>query len=124
MCHRRRRPPVWRDRTIPRSGLGRLADFSVITELKVSATQKEGLDYGEVIRDFRKLSVILDAAEEAHAGSPLPAAYVGVFANAAKPRFNFGLLRRKLRDADLRPDVLLAAFDSATGDVSFESAAG
>ncbi|WP_076259266.1 hypothetical protein [Intrasporangium flavum] len=108
----------------PRSGLSRLADFSVITELKVSATQRDGLDYGEVVRDFRKLSVILDAAEKAHPGSPLPAAYVGVFANADKPRLNFGLLQRKLRGADLRSDVLMAAFDSATGDVSFESAAG
>lgn len=108
----------------PRSGLARVSDFSVITELKVSATQKEGLDYGEVVRDFRKLSAILDAVENAYPGSPLPAAYVGVFANATKPRFNFALLRRKLADAELRPDVLLAAFDAASGDVSFESAAG
>ncbi|GAA2037598.1 hypothetical protein GCM10009740_31850 [Terrabacter terrae] len=83
-----------------------------------------GLDYGEAIRDFRKRSAILDAAEAAHPGSTVPAAYVGVFANAAKPRFNIALLRDKLERADLRPDVLLTAFDWATGDVSFESAAG
>ena len=108
----------------PRSGLARLADFSVITELKVSATQMDGLDYGEVVRDFRKLSAILDAAEAAHPDRALPAAYVGVFANAAGPRFNVDRLRRKVADAELRPDVLLAAFDVASGDVSFESAAG
>jgi hypothetical protein len=96
----------------PRSGLARLADFSVITELKVSATQMEGLDYGEVLRDFRKLSAILDAAQAQYPDRPLPAAYVGVFANAARPRFNFDLLARKIREARLRPDVKLLKFET------------
>lgn len=34
-----------------RSGPARLGDFTVITELKVSATQHKGLDYGEVIKE-------------------------------------------------------------------------
>ena len=105
----------------PRSGLGRLGDFSVITELKVSATQIEGLDYGEVVRDFRKLSVILAAAERDYPDHRLPAAYVGVFANARRPRFNFDLLRHKLADARLRPEVHMAAFETQSGEVTFES---
>ena len=97
----------------PRSGLARLKDFSVITELKVSATQIEGLDYTEVVRDFEKLSAILDAAESQYPGAPLPAAYVGVFNNRAKPRFNFGHLQRRLAQTAVRPDVRLLAYDIA-----------
>ena len=104
----------------PRSGLARLADFSVITELEVAATQRTALRYGEVVRDFQKLTAIMNAAEAAHPDHPLPAAYVGVFVNATRPVFSFDLLRRRLREADLRPDVLLAAFDARTGEVSFE----
>jgi hypothetical protein len=91
----------------PRSGLARLRDFSVITELKVSATQMEGLDYGEVLQDFRKLSYILDAAEDQYPGEPLPVAYVGVFDNHPKRRFNFDLLRERVTAAGVRPDVQL-----------------
>jgi hypothetical protein len=87
-----------------------LADFSVITELKVSATQIEGLDYGEVLRDFRKLSAILDAAEQQYPGHPLPAAYGGVVANRERPRFNFELLETKIRHNGIRPDVHLLKF--------------
>jgi hypothetical protein len=108
----------------PRSGLARLGDFTVITELKVSATQREGLDYGEVVRDFRKLSYIAEAAQAAHQSRPLPVAYVGVFANAPRPRFNFDLLRTKLASAGIRRDVRLAAFDGATGEVTFTNAVG
>ena len=96
----------------PRSGLARLKDFSVITELKVSATQIEGLDYTEVVRDFEKLSAILNAAEDQYQGAPLPAAYVGVFNNRTKPRFNFEHLQRRLSSADVRPDVRLLAHDA------------
>lgn len=96
----------------PRSGLARLADFSVITELKVSATQMEGLDYGEVLRDFRKLSAILDAAEAQYPDRPLPAAYVGVFGNRVRPRFNFDLLASKIHEAGVCPDVKLLKFET------------
>ena len=34
---------------------------SITTELKISATQMKGFDYGEVMRDFRKPSPSLDA---------------------------------------------------------------
>lgn len=91
----------------PRSGLARLKDFSVITELKVSATQMGGLDYGEVLQDFRKLSHILDAAERQYPGQPLPAAFVGVLDNHPKRRFNFALLQERVLAAGVRPDVRL-----------------
>ena len=104
----------------PRSGLGRLADFSVITELKVSATQIVGIKQGQVIRDFQKLSAILRAAESAYPNRPLPAAYVGVFANSTRPRFNFDLLRRRLAEADLHPALRMASFDVRTGEATFE----
>lgn len=98
----------------PRSGLARLRDFSVITELKVSATQIEGLGYTEVVRDFEKLSAILDAAEAQYPGQPLPAAYVGVFNNRLRPRFSFDHLARRLARTDIRPDVHLLRFDRQT----------
>ena len=104
----------------PRSGLARLADFSVITGLRVTGAQTAGLGYGEVVGDFQKLSAILDAAEAAFPDEPLPAAYVGVFANVTRPVFSFDLLRRRLRESKVRPDVRLAAFDVRTGDLSFD----
>ena len=97
----------------PKSGLARLKDFSVITELKVSATQLEGLDYTEVVRDFEKLSAILDAAEQQYPANPLPAAYVGVFNNRVEPRFNFEHLQKRLDAVEIRPDVRLLTFDAA-----------
>jgi len=78
----------------------------------VSATQIEGLDYGEVLRDFRKLSAILDAAEAQYPDQPLPAAYVGVFGNRVRPRFNFDLLANKIHAAGVRPDVKLLQFET------------
>jgi hypothetical protein len=95
----------------PKSGLARLRDFTVITELKVSATQSEGLDYGEVVRDFEKLSAILDAAEAQYPNHSLPLAHVGVFNNRRKPRFNFDHLARRLEQVEIRPDVTLVKFD-------------
>ncbi|MDR7086825.1 hypothetical protein J2X11_001664 [Aeromicrobium panaciterrae] len=94
----------------PRSGLERLRDFSVITELKVSATQGGGLDQGEVLRDFRKLSAILSTASRHYQDAPLPDAFVGVFDNHPTRRFDFELLKHRIAEADIRPDVHLLAF--------------
>jgi len=90
----------------PTSGLGRLADFSVISELKVTATQIEGQDYGEVTRDFIKLSHILNVAEQTHPQRPLPAAFVGVLCNQRR-KVNFDLLQTKVDAAGARKDVRL-----------------
>ncbi len=91
----------------PSSGLGRLRDFSVISELKVDSTQIEGQDYGEVVRDFVKLSRIIDAAEHTHPEHPTPSAFVGVLANHRRRPFNFDHLARKLEQAHVRPDIRL-----------------
>jgi hypothetical protein len=91
----------------PRSGLERLGDFSVVSELKVDSTKSKGQGYGEVVRDFVKLSRILDAAQDAYPGHPIPAAYVGVLANHPGRRFNFELLKLKLEQADVRSGIQL-----------------
>lgn len=94
----------------PRSGLARLRDFSVLTELKVSSSQMGGLGVSEVLRDFQKLSAILDAAERQHPDHPLPGAYVGVLDNHPTSAFNFDRLERRIADAGIRPDVGLLKF--------------
>ena len=43
---------------------------------------------------------------------PLPAAYVGVFGNRVRPRFNFDLLTSKIHAASVRPDVKLLQFET------------
>lgn len=63
------------------------------------------------MRDFEKLSAILDAAETQYPANPLPAAYVAVFNNRTKPRFNFEHLQRRLEAVQIRPDVKLLKFD-------------
>lgn len=97
------------DERSPRSGLARLSQISVITELKVSSTQGEGLDYAEVAQDFIKLSAILDRAEFLFPNEVRPAACVCVFDNHPTRRFNFDLLQIKLAAAGVRPDVELLA---------------
>lgn len=98
------------DERSPRSGLARLAELSIITELKVASTQGGGLDYKEVVQDFIKLSVILDRAHALFAESLPPVAYVGVFDNHPTKKFNFDLLRARLDAAKVRSDVHLLAW--------------
>lgn len=97
----------------PKSGLQRLADFSVISELKVGATQMEGLDMTEVVRDFQKLSAILNAAKGHYPDHPLPAAFVGILDNHPRRRFNVARLRTKLAELDIGSEVRPLIF---TGD--------
>jgi hypothetical protein len=63
------------------------------------------------LRDFEKLSAILDAAQEQYPTAPLPRAFVGAFDNQDKRRFNFHTLQRRLDAVSLRPDVTLLPFD-------------
>lgn len=96
----------------PRSGLERLKDFSIITELKVSASQGGGLSQSEVLRDFLKLSAILAKAEDHYGEATLPTAFVGVLDNHSEKRFNFEQLKDRIEQAGIRPDVHLLAFRS------------
>lgn len=94
----------------PRSGLERLKDFSIITELKVASTQGGGLNQVQVLRDFRKLSAILKMARKHYKKAPLPKAFVGVLDNHPTKRFNFDLLEQRISEAELRPKVQLLKF--------------
>jgi hypothetical protein len=90
----------------PKSGLQRLADFSVVTELKVASSQMEGLDTTEVVRDFQKLSALLNAAQRSYPSHPLPAAFVGVLDNHPTRRLNVSRLLARLASLRIRPDVM------------------
>ena len=72
----------------PRSGLGRLREFLIISELKVASTQDRGLEYGLVLRDFHKLDAILRAAQRHYPENPLPTAIVCILDNHPKHRMN------------------------------------
>lgn len=98
----------------PASGLGRIGLFSVISELKVASTQGEGLDQAQVLRDFYKLSAILNAAERHPGVTELPTAFVGVLGNHARHPYHFYRLHERLvaeqEAGRIRPDVELLAF--------------
>lgn len=94
----------------PRSGLARLKDFSVISELKVSSTQGEGHEYSEVIRDFVKLSAVLQAAQDNYPEAPLPVAFVAILGNH-KRRFDVKHLLKRLESENVRPDIELLFAD-------------
>lgn len=60
------------DRAADGTGLERLGNMAVISELKVTATQGGGQSHTEVARDAYKLSMLLDELERAAPGTPLP----------------------------------------------------
>jgi hypothetical protein len=62
------------------TGLERLRNMAVISELKVTATQGAGQDHTEVARDAYKLSMLLEELEAAGA-DPLPLAYLCILDN-------------------------------------------
>lgn len=82
----------------PRSGLGRLDQFEIISELKVGATQGGGLDATEVLRDVHKLDAILRAAARDHPEMPLPRAYACVLDNNVNHKMNRANVARRLKD--------------------------
>ena len=107
----------WDGKPTARSGLARLKDFSVITELKVASTQAKGLRQHDVLQDFRKLSHILAAAERQYPDHPLPAAFVGVFDNHHKRRFNFDKFEERLAAASVRQDIKLLRWSPTDGRI-------
>lgn len=77
------------DRATDGTGLVRLREMAVISELKVTATQGEGQDHTEVARDAYKLSMLLH--ELTHSGVPddeLPLAFYCVLDNHPTKRYN------------------------------------
>jgi hypothetical protein len=79
-----------------RSGLGRLPDLAVITELKVASSMTQGLPYAQVHRDAQKLQAILAAGRHhaANAEHPMPLAFVCVLDNHPRWRLNREVLAR------------------------------
>lgn len=92
-----------------RSGLLRLADLDIVSELKVASTVTKRLPYSAVVRDARKLQAILDAGRllPGNQHSTMPLAYLCVLDNHPTWRFNRRLLRQEMNKAGPLPDVRL-----------------
>jgi hypothetical protein len=90
-----------------RSGLGRLPDLAVISELKVASTVTHRLPYSAIVRDAKKLQAILNAGRqlEANRNKPMPEAYLCVLDNHPTWRLNHSLLDRRLAQAGPLDDV-------------------
>ena len=96
------------DRSADGTGLERLRHMAVISELKVTATQGEGQDHGEVARDAYKLSMLLD--EMRRTGVPedeLPLAYLCVLDNHPKTIYSKAHLERRFTALPHDPRVKL-----------------
>lgn len=74
----------------------RLGDLAVISELKVSATQKGGLDHTEVCRDIWKLSMLLEEAEAS--GAAMPLAYACILDNHPIKKYDRSHLERRVAE--------------------------
>ena len=99
----------------PASGLQRLADFSVISELKVASSQIGGLNPTGVLRDVRKLAALLDAAEHHYPKGRLPHGFVCVLDNHRTRRVNVDRLRAAAAALGTRPDVQLLVYNETRG---------
>lgn len=66
------------------TGLGLLNHLDVISELKVAASQTNGLDFPEVKRDIYKLRMLFHARREEYGESKQPLAYLCVLDNHPK----------------------------------------
>lgn len=96
------------DRAGDGTGLERLRHMAVISELKVTATQGDGQDHGEVARDAYKLSMLLD--EMRRTGVPdqeIPLAYLCVLDNHPTKLYDESHLRRRFAALDHDPRVEL-----------------
>lgn len=93
-----RRPGIYLPRraALPdRSAVSRLSDLAVISELKVASTQGAGLGHTEVMRDFWKLSMLLDAADRR--GIVAPLAFMCILDNHAQRPYRFAHLDHRLQ---------------------------
>lgn len=82
--------------------------MAVISELKVTATQGEGQDHGEVARDAYKLSMLLE--ELRNSGVPevdLPLAYLCVLDNHPTKTYAERTLQRRFEALSPDPKVTL-----------------
>ncbi len=78
------------------SGLGRLKDLAVISELKIGSSVTGGLPYAQINRDARKMQALMAAAREHPLGKghPMPMAFMCVLDNHRTWRLNRQILNR------------------------------
>lgn len=100
--------PHYAHRNSSMGGLEALSQLAVISELKVSATQGEGLDHTEVCKDFWKLSMLLDEADRNDIEAPL--AFVCILDNHPKKRYRFSHLDFRLTEEPADPRVRLLRY--------------
>lgn len=110
-----RRPGVdlpFRTATPDGTGADRLADFAVISELKVaSSAWAAGLNMFRVCQDFFKLSMLLDEAR--HRGLRRPLAYVCVLDNNPNHPFDIDAVHRRAAGGGADAAVRLLAHSTA-----------
>jgi len=115
------------DRSPDGSGLSALGDLAIISELKVAATQGNGLDHTEVLRDVYKLSMLLTEFERQNPGRTAPLAYLCILDNHPRRIYNWAHLDRRLNDVPYDPRVRILgkqyAGITARPDLSNRSAA-
>ncbi|MFB0836063.1 hypothetical protein ACX8Z9_13340 [Arthrobacter halodurans] len=88
------------------SGLGLLNQLAVISELKVAATQTNGLDYPEVKRDIDKLRLLLHEHRHEYDGIARPKAYLCVLDNhPRRKKFDAARLHDHARHEDPLLDI-------------------
>lgn len=93
------------------SGLFRLRQMAVISELKVTATQGEGQIHTEVARDAYKLSMLLDELKTRGArADEIPLAYLCILDNHPRKRYSRPALDRHFEalPRDPRVEILFA----------------
>lgn len=100
------------DRAADSSGLMRVREMAVISELKVSATQGGGLGHREVAQDAYKLSMLISELEGI--GVPaeeLPIAFVCVLDNHPTKPYGWSFLDRYFERTPLHPRVRILPED-------------
>jgi hypothetical protein len=97
------------------TGLSALTDLAVISELKVAATQWEGLGHAEVVLDAVKLTVSLREFERVHPHVAPPLAYLCVLDNHPKRTYKTEVLEERLH-AD--PEVERSRFELLVAEAS------
>lgn len=96
-------------------GLHTLVDVAIISELKVAATQGEGLSHTEVAQDVYKLSMLLDEMERRDLVGPRPLAYFCLLDNRVGHRYNREWLTKRLSSVAAHEGVKILFWPAAQG---------
>lgn len=103
------------DRSEDGTGLQRLRDMAVISELKVTATQGNGQAHRAVARDAYKLSMLLDELRRSGVTeSELPLAYLCVLDNHPTKQYSARTLQRHFDGLSHDPNVVLLLHSAPT----------